>query len=252
MRLEREHVDLLRELAEAARAVPRDERTFRFLPILNGPRIEGPLVRTLSEAEAHDLDDLVSAGLLRIRSRGSHGLMSFTVAPEAHDFLAAQAEQSPLAQIEDRVVRRYLDEPAFRARYPEAYARWSEAAALLWSEDPDAELTTVGHKAREAVQAFAVELVASGGITDPDPNPAKTVKRLRTVIHAHQARFGEAHRDLLSALVSYWGEVNDLIQRQEHGGQKEGEPLTWEDGRLVVFQTAMVMYEIDRVVKPAS
>jgi hypothetical protein len=25
-------------------------------------------------------------------------------------------------------------------------------------------------------------------------------------------------------VVRYWGEVNDLLQRQEHEGQEEGEP----------------------------
>jgi hypothetical protein len=40
--------------------------------------------------------------------------------------------------------------------------------------------------------------------------------------------------------------VSDLVQRQEHAGQREGEPLVWEDGRRIVFQTAIVMFEIDR------
>jgi hypothetical protein len=38
------------------------------------------------------------------------------------------------------------------------------------------------------------------------------------------------------------------FKRQEHGGQKEGRPLTWEDARRVVFQTLIVMYEIDRAL----
>jgi hypothetical protein len=38
------------------------------------------------------------------------------------------------------------------------------------------------------------------------------------------------------------------VQRQEHGAQKEGRPLVWEDGRRVVFQTAIVMFELDRAL----
>jgi hypothetical protein len=49
----------------------------------------------------------------------------------------------------------------------------------------------------------------------------------------------------------YWGTVNDLIQRQEHGAQREGGALAWEDGRRVVFQTAIVMFEIDRSLSPS-
>lgn len=30
--------------------------------------------------------------------------------------------------------------------------------------------------------------------------------------------------------------------------QREGEPLVWEDARRVVFQTLVVMYELDRAV----
>lgn len=42
--------------------------------------------------------------------------------------------------------------------------------------------------------------------------------------------------------------MNGLAQRQEHGEQKGGEELTWEDGRRVVLYTAMVMAECDRML----
>jgi hypothetical protein len=41
-------------------------------------------------------------------------------------------------------------------------------------------------------------------------------------------------------------EVRRLVQRQEHGNQKPGEPLAWEDARIAVFYTALLMYEYDR------
>jgi hypothetical protein len=50
------------------------------------------------------------------------------------------------------------------------------------------------------------------------------------------------------ALLAYFGTVSDLVQRQEHGAQREGAPLRWEDARRVVFQTAMVMLELDRAL----
>jgi hypothetical protein len=43
-------------------------------------------------------------------------------------------------------------------------------------------------------------------------------------------------------MVDYWNALVDLHQRQEHGAQRQGQPLTWEDGRRVVFQTILVMY----------
>ncbi len=57
---------------------------------------------------------------------------------------------------------------------------------------------------------------------------------------------GKTKGDFLEALVAYWGTVNDLIQRQEHDSQKDGNPLIWEDARTVVFQTLIVMFEIDK------
>ena len=61
-------------------------------------------------------------------------------------------------------------------------------------------------------------------------------------------RPGETLSAFLQALVAYWGTLSDLVQRQEHGGQREARPLVSEDGRRIVFQTLNVMYEIDRAV----
>jgi hypothetical protein len=249
MELEPEQIEFLRELAEAARGVPRDERTYMFIPLMGGGVIQGPIDRELTEAQEHDIQDFETLGLIRVRGRGRHNELSFTVAPEAHSLLADLAGQRPLAQIQDEIVDRYIDESSFRERYPEAYERWTEAAKLLWSQDPDAELTTIGHKAREAAQAFATALVDREDVEGVDANPAHTVARLKAVMERHKERLGKARHGLLDALVGYWGEINDLLQRQEHGGQKEGDPLSWEDGRRVVFHTAIVMHEIDRTLR---
>ena len=47
-------------------------------------------------------------------------------------------------------------------------------------------------------------------------------------------------------LILYWDALNELVQRQEHGNQKLGKHLLWEDARRLVFQMAVVMFEIDR------
>jgi hypothetical protein len=52
--------------------------------------------------------------------------------------------------------------------------------------------------------------------------------------------------------VAYWGEVNDLLQRREHGAQKERELLEVDDGRRAVFHAAVVMYEFDGVLGRAT
>jgi hypothetical protein len=84
------------------------------------------------------------------------------------------------------------------------------------------------------------------GVHDVPSDPANTVARIRAVLDTKA--LGEAHGAMLKALLAHWGTVSDLVQRQEHGAQKEGETLTWEDTRRVVAQTAVVMFEIARVV----
>jgi hypothetical protein len=68
-----------------------------------------------------------------------------------------------------------------------------------------------------------------------DPDPQHTVARLRVV--AARVDPPEAVEQFLEALLAYFGTVSDLIQRQEHGAQKEGEMLSGEDARRVAFQT---------------
>jgi hypothetical protein len=54
---------------------------------------------------------------------------------------------------------------------------------------------------------------------------AKTVARIRVVLDRRSLRLSTTEKPFLDALLVYWGTVSDLVQRQEHGGQKEGTPL---------------------------
>jgi hypothetical protein len=83
---------------------------------------------------------------------------------------------------------------------------------------------------------------------DVNPDPTKTLDRASAVINLRRQELGEASSELLDALFGYWRAVNSVVRRQEHGAQKEGEPLTWEDGRRVVYQTMAVMVELDRAL----
>jgi hypothetical protein len=81
---------------------------------------------------------------------------------------------------------------------------------------------------------------------DVNPDPQKTVDRLRVVMK--KVDVSDAVKEFAAALIAYFGVVSDLAQRQEHGAQKEREPLKWEDARRIVFQTAMLMFELDRTL----
>jgi hypothetical protein len=107
-------------------------------------------------------------------------------------------------------------------------------------------MTTIGHLCREAIQEFATTLINQYQPPDVDIDKAHTVARIKAVLNSCANKLGSSEKPFLDALIVYWGTVSDLIQRQEHGGQKEGNPLAWDDARRIVFQTYVVMFEIDR------
>ena len=79
-------------------------------------------------------------------------------------------------------------------------------------------------------------------------NPDHTFKRVSAGIEAPKGRVSETRLDTSEALSIYFGHVSDLINRQEHGVAKSGDPLVWDDARAVVFNTAFVMSELARLV----
>jgi hypothetical protein len=192
---------------------------------------------------ADDVRLLRDAGLIRATSGDRHGF-GFRLAPAAVNYYSEMKQRvdEPVAR-QEAEVRRFLDADEFREAYPEAYARWSEAESLLWGARSQRELTTVGHKAREAMQEFATEVVRRYDPPDVDPSPAAVNRRLGSAIAMFLPSLGKARAGLLTALGDYSEAVMAAVQRQEHGGQKEGHALTWQDARRVVFHTASVMYE---------
>jgi hypothetical protein len=187
--------------------------------------------------------NLISANYL------SAAVCEFDMLPTGFAYYKKMKEQRavPVANVEGEI-RRYLDGERFQKKYPEAHHKLKNAEELLWESDSQRQLTTIGHLCREALQEFATILVEENEPHNVDADKAHTVSRLRAVISCCREKLGEAKTQHLNALVAYWGTVSDLVQRQEHGGQKDGEPLVWEDGSRVVFQTVSVMYEIDRTL----
>ena len=119
--------------------------------------------------------------------------------------------------------------------------------------EPQQQLTTVGHHCREAMQEFADALIKRhNGEADAQPDKTKTVARVRMVFNVYSGKLGDKEKAVLEALLNYWGTVADLTQRQEHGEQKEGEQLVWEDARRAVFQTLLVMFEVDKALSRIS
>lgn len=250
MDLQPEQESLLATLVEAVRSVPPSERhEFTFSRHNDVDLIHGPgSVAPLQELQGSDLYVLRDAGLIGVLER-SKLAFTFYVTPHgfAHYGESKRQAGEPAKQVQQDVGT-YLAADRFRGAYPEAYARWQEAAELLWGEVSERELSTIGHKCREAVQEFATALVERHRPPSVNPDKTKTLDRLSSVLELCRPQLGETRSALLDALFAYWRVATKLVERQEHAGQREGEPLGWEDGRRVVFQTAVVMFEIDRTI----
>jgi hypothetical protein len=237
--LEQEQEDLLKALVEASRNVPRDQRQqFMYTLTFGSSDIQHPgLPGRQLPAYQGDIDVLADEGLLNVTVHRP-GTRLFDVAPRGFALYEELHRRSGTSaqQVEEELVR-YLDSDAFQRSYPEPYGKWAEAAERPWASDSRPQLTTIGHLCREAMQPPRI-----------DTDKAHDVARIRAVLDQHRPRLGTTAAPFLDALLAYWGTVSDLVQRQEHGAQKEGGPLVWEDGRRVVFQTAIVMFEIDRAL----
>lgn len=242
--------ELLMTLVEAARNVPLEQRSkFSVLRTLGGDFLHHPsLAKRDRRIYLGDVEALAREGLLALRFT-SRGDPQFDITPsgfEYYEYLKKRTEDS-VGRIET-TMKNYLDAHQFQQKYSVAYQKWSSAEDLLWGTDTEQQLTTIGHLCREAVQEFTSVLIDHHKPANVTDDKTKTVARLRAILEAKSDQLGSKEKAFLEALLAYWGTVNDLIQRQKHGAQKEGERLVWEDARRVVFQTAIVMFEIDNAL----
>jgi len=248
--LESEQKELLAYLVETMRSIPREQRSKFIVSQSNGgdELIYPGYPSKNRKIFIGDVEVLAHARLVTI-TQVSPYTINVNILPQGlayYDHMKRQAAQ-PTANVET-AMRMYLDSTTFQQKYPQAYKKWAQAEEMLWSSDSIDQLTTIGHLSREAFQEFAAALVIQQGLQDIDPNKAHDVNRIKAVLDKLANQLAQTEKPFLNALLEYWGVVSDLIQRQEHGAQKEGTELVWEDARRVVFHVAIVMFELDKAV----
>jgi len=249
-----DQVELLKVLVEASRRVPRFEQQFVLdsfdtdQQLGSIDHVQGGGLAEAVRVLGDDVWALDQAGLISGQWNTS-GAARFTVTAKGYEtYEALQQRTSDAATAVEEDERRYLDGERFRERFPEAYERLTAAEQLLWQAKPEADLTTVGHKLREAIQQFATAMVEHYQPPEVDADPAKTKNRLRAVLELHRERLGDRKSDLLAALVEYQDATNGVVQRLEHADQKPSDPASWEDARSAVFQTTNFLFEFDRLI----
>ena len=250
MQLESEQQELLAKFVEGHRNAPRESRgVFIASQTHNQPQatfLHSRVHGLKFQGSMSDAEVLAHAGLLHM-SFGSRGDPKFSVLPQGIAEYERMKTLSHPLDVVSAEPQKFISDPQFKTAHGSAFAKWHQAAELLWSADSTVHLTTIGHLCREALQEFAASMARKHGVDVSAIEPAKTVGRLKAII---AGRSTAATREaFLSALITYWGTVSDLVQRQEHGAQREGEPLVWEDARCIVFQTCIVMFEISRGVR---
>ena len=140
----------------------------------------------------------------------------------------------------------HIDEAAFGSRYPIAYEKW-RTAFDLYELGPVVHATRIGHDCREAILEFANYLIRLYGVEDVDPAAGTRIKV--SAVFAAQPQMSSVVRAYVEKLLTYWRAVSDLAQRQEHAASREGQPLAADDARRLVFQTLIVMAEIDSALQ---
>lgn len=222
--LEKEQEELLSTIVEAARNVLRENRhEFLVLRSAAGDYLNHPgLPDSESKFYSPDLQTLSGYGLIQVAATNQYGTSRFDVHPRGYLYYKYLKERSgePVEHIE-KEVHGYIESHEFQKEYPKVYEKWAEAEKLLWETDTSKQLTTIGHLCRETIQEFMDTIYTQ--IKPPGEQIAKksTKQRLKKIIEAKSKQLGKTERKFLDLLYDFWDVVNDLVQKQVHGAQKE-------------------------------
>ena len=245
--LEPEQKELLAYMVETIRSVPRDKREmFIVVRTFPGDSLIYPSLDNRQDKDIFigDLEVLARNGLVSMSY--DRNVFVLPLGFQYYEFMKRGAGES-VANITAEI-KTYIEIGDFHKKYPVAYEKWLEAEGKLWSSDSESQSTVIGHLCREAFQEFVTELVNKFNPPDVDPNKAHDISRLKSALAIRSGQIGKTEEPFLKAMIDYYGAVDDLVQRQEHGGKIEGQQLIWEDARRVVFNVAFVMFEIDRAI----
>lgn len=246
MRLDAEQEDLLVALVEAERRIPHGHRDKFLVDHTDGPPgvdILHPGWPSSQRVFLGNLELLAQANLINMGHDGRSE--DFYVTPAGFAYYADLKSQhgEPLRRIEKNQLE-FISGDWFRTHYPKAHEKWHQAESLLWEEDSRRNASIVGHLVREAMQEFADSLVTTLSVPGVTHEKSHTVARIRAAIEFSSESLGSTVKPFLDALLTYWGTLNDLVQRQEHAAQREAEDLLFPDARRIVFHSAAVMFEL--------
>lgn len=197
------------------------------------------------EVVVSDLEALESASLVNLT--GSASVLEVTLTENAAAYLNYLQEQAidPLKRLVGEFWD-YLDSEGFQSRHSQAWRKWQSAASLLWAAGDPSDFGNIGFRSRESMKAFVTDLVDMYDPPEVEPDPEKISDRLHDVLEFRQEQLGERSKPFLDALKDYWDKLARRYQLLVHHKTPEAQTLTLNDAKWIVYQTAMVMFEIDR------
>ncbi len=157
------------------------------------------------QAECFDGDvEQLEANRLVDIGPGKSGGSWFNVTPYGYHYYREYKERlgEPERQVEMATIS-YLESADFQRRYPQAHAKWSAAVGMLWEEKPEALLSMIGYRCREAMQEFASALVETHKPPGVDPQVANTKNRVIAVMNHVFGERVSTPRAIIDTAISY-------------------------------------------------
>lgn len=251
MGLEREQQELLARMVEGARDVPRSDRQWLLMSLGGTAFHEGPGIGREAIPEG-DVRMLEREGLIHaIRYSKRDANPTYVLTPEAHDYYAETRGREPAARQESELpaLSRFRD---VQRGVPKGVCEMGRGRRVAVASGFRTGAYECGLRVREALEEFATETVERYRPAEVETNPALVNKRLGAVIAKLLPVVQGKRAVLLRALGDYSEATLGVVQRQVHGGQKEGDHLTWLDARRVVFHAGSVMYEFAELFRQAA
>ena len=174
-------------------------------PDVRGGGLPGSL-----EAADQDLRELRRAGLIETTNVNVRGTYEFFVTSAGY----ARVEQirgrvDPVTTAAQTALDYIRDANFDEARHPVAHNKFRVAVQYA-HEDPCGHATRIGHDCREALQAFAKDLVQERNLR---PEKDGTFAALEAVVKHHAVDLGSRKSELLEALNQLWRAASGLAQR---------------------------------------
>jgi hypothetical protein len=148
LQLEEEQYDLLAKFVEAHRSSPAESRAAFFASSPhNQPQttfVHSRVHGLTFQGSLSDAEILADFALLRM-SYGSGNYVSFSVLPKGISVYEKRKGSSPPLDIVSVEPQKFLSGVEFRTTHAVAFAKWEQAAGLLWAADSPQHLTTIGH-----------------------------------------------------------------------------------------------------------